>query len=253
MQNNEQQEKIELYLEGKLDREALEQFEQEMNSDEAFKRRVNITKDVNERFDDALFAKKLNELVQPFNEKYIDNQSDSHFLFKYKWLLLGLLGLSIAGISVFFWSNSKSENNVDNSDAAIFAMYYKAYEPSFTNRSTSIEEDQQTILQYYQEKNYQAAIPLIEPLLKDSSANNEWKMVLGICYLNTENRELAIQLFEEIANGDVYFMRDLGQWYLALAHFKNENKAAAKPILEKLASQKNGKYAKLAKDLLSKL
>ena len=248
---HEEQEKIDLYLEGKLKGKPLQQFEEEMSNDKAFKRRVDITKDVNERFDDALFAKKLSEIAQPLNDKYIDNQANNNPLFQYKWILIGLLGLSIIGSLI--WFSSKSGTNVSNTKQEIFAMYYEPYAPSFTDRSTSIEETQQTILQYYKEEKYQAAIPLIEPLFEDESVNDEWKIESGNCYLDTENSTSAIKLFDEVANSEVYFSRDLGQWYLALAHLKNEDKAVAKPILEKLANKSSGKYSKLAKELLSKL
>jgi hypothetical protein len=250
MEKEEQQGKIELYLSGKLENNALKGFEEEIQTDKNLKKRVNITKDVNERFDDALFAKNLGEMLQPMNEKYIDGNSPKSNLSKYKWIivLIAILG-SIGAWSLF---NSNFSTKKQQPEQEIFAAYFEPYAPSIIDRSSATNENIKSILEKYEAENYGEIIPLIKALSKETD-NNEWNIILGISYLNTNNTDAAIRIFEDLTNNETYFIREIGQWYLALTYLKSDNSVGAKPLLEQLSNQKTGKYSKLAKDVLSKL
>jgi tetratricopeptide (TPR) repeat protein len=258
MSDKNQQEEIERYLTGKLVGKDLKEFEQQIENDSSFKREVKITKDINERFDDALFAKKLGKIVEPLNEKYIDNHLGDNPSSQSRWLIIALIVVGIVGALVWFnldilTNQSNDVENISNTDQEIFASYYEPYEPSTVDRSSSVEENMQAILDLYENENYEAVIPLLEPLIEDENANDELKIILGTCYLNTEKTSSAIELFRKMADNDASFINEIGQWYLALAHIKDKNNDLAKPVLEQLSSLENGKYPKLAKEILLKL
>lgn len=103
----------------------------------------------------------------------------------------------------------------------------------------------------YQKKDYQNAQSLFGALYKDTKVSS-LLFYEGISLLEIDEVTEAIKKFEQHKqfSDNVTRMTD---WYLALAHIKNNDVQKAKPILEHIISDKNAYKSDVAKKLLKKL
>ena len=108
--------------------------------------------------------------------------------------------------------------------------------------------------QNYQSGEYEKAIPFFEEIILSGSEDEDVRLFLGLCYLYSNNSELAINNFTWILNQNVSSYEDAATWYSALAYTDAERYEEAKKYLIEVASwdQNSGrrKLAKKAKDLL---
>jgi hypothetical protein len=101
-------------------------------------------------------------------------------------------------------------------------------------------------IEAYHAKNYTAAIQLL------NSAGQQDLFLLAMCYFYTRDYQRAIPMLIQVnATGGTY--RTQATWFLALAHLRSGNTAAAIPYLQQLSEDQGAGYAEKATQLLQSI
>lgn len=244
-------EDIDRYLDGTLEVAELEAFEKALEEDAQLSREVEIQRELrrgirskgNDLLKDRLRKIHAEEITdaQPVSESASPKKGR---LIPMRWPMLGAVAAVLLLIAVFVLFPGKPEPE------QLFAQNYEPYEISLVQRGddadalAKADED-------YRSGNYQAAILSLESLLQNQPANAKLHLVLGICYLETDQLPQAREHFELALNNSLY--QDKAQWYLALTYLKQGQIEEARNYLDPLSQDQNSTYRERAQDLLGKL
>ncbi len=165
---------------------------------------------------------------------------------KVKWYLIAASIILLVSIG-FYWKQYSS------SPETLFADYYTtASNTSHPITRTQNDTDELTkAFVAYESEAYNQAQKLFNNLYKTSN-NSELLFYEGICYLEIEQTDNAIETFLKHQNFNDKLLGK-SKWYLALAYLKNNNQIEVQNILEKITSSSSNYNFEKAKDLLSDL
>ena len=169
----------------------------------------------------------------------------SRTLFLWTAAAAAIVILCIIGWQIFYPSNINPEK--------LFAESYQPYIEDFGSRGANTTNEYLQAGEYYQQKNYAAAIPLLQNILKDDPQNNEVELVLGDCLLSSNRVEEAISHFNTVLDRKTNLYSDPAQWFLALCYLKQNNIEECKRILKSQTEDSSADFYEEAKELLSKL
>ncbi len=198
------------------------------------------------------FDQIMNELDQAIDKKVIEAK-EKHHRKRRGVVLLQFRKIAIAAsivllVSIISLNLLVSKNNGEQ----IFETYFQPItHVDLTTRSDDspnlgVTENEAKMA--YERGDYKEAVGRYKKLLNQYPNNSKHALFLGISYLSIGNQQKAINLLSRIENVDAKYKHDI-EWYLALAYLKNNEKNAAKIILEKLV-QEDGFYKKSSEALL---
>lgn len=104
---------------------------------------------------------------------------------------------------------------------------------------------------FFNKKEYQKAAQSLTEYLREAPTDTKAILARGICSLELNQLDQAIEIFTPIHNGQTA-LKAFGTWYLALTYLKKENTGLTKEYLELIPSSEGGLYKK-AQDLLGAL
>ncbi|TSE03454.1 MULTISPECIES: tetratricopeptide repeat protein [Aquimarina] len=242
--NQELFENIDAYLNGNLVGADLELFENTLKLDTELQEEVEKYRLIKEALKDKdiiNFREKLKDIDREIEEEKVrEIQPKKSFKTYYR---IAAIFIAIVGISSLFWIYQEPD---------LYAQYYVPYPMNELTRSSeesTIEVLKEVSLQY-KRKEYQKTIPVLERLIQEYPNDDRLKLYLGNSYLNTDQEEKAITLFQNIVKNDT--LHNDALWFLSLAHVKTENNGKAITFLKELTSYEN-LYKKSAIDLLEEL
>ncbi|MGB3466954.1 MAG: hypothetical protein WBA74_16865 [Cyclobacteriaceae bacterium] len=244
MEEQEQQELIEKYLNGELTGSDKAAFEEKLSSDDALKESVSLTAELISGLKGAFLRQEIaaihreEQLKTPIGKP----EKDSKPVRKIYWTygIAASIGLLMMVWLGFFQTTS---------DEDLFAEYYQEY-PNLVslrnNEANSFTEG----MKYYTAGQYEKAIPLLESETSASQSENERKFYLSISYLSVGQADKAIDYLQELDTTQNRFQQQVN-WYLGLALLYSGNKISALSQLQKI---KIGEYQyDKSRDLINKL
>lgn len=256
-----------MYLLGMLEGQALRDFEQQLKTDKTLQADIALSKDVQEALDgvqvEQFFSNKLSSLGDKYvtesllledeNKPTQEEASTSNLRRN-----IFIIGLSIlTALAVFwFWKQQNISEQIESTEPAqIFASYYEPYSSNMSTRNgNNVDEAYQNAIKAYDDEKYSEAIESLTQRIADQSDDIPTQLLLGNSYLNVSPPETqkAIELFQQIAEGDSDLYAMTAKWYLALAHLQVDQMEEAKVIFEDLSKNTTGRYANLAKEILER-
>jgi len=162
-------------------------------------------------------------------------------------LLLGLIATLVFIASRFM---QKTEMPIKNNNIMI-ADYYEAMPLQVSDRG-EVNQEYQEFIDLYNKKEYTAAIPLLNNLIKEKP-DVKWNLYRGIAYYESDDFVKANEDFKTLANSDNYYLVDHGIWYQALTALKTGDNETAKRLLTSLVNKPKADHVKEAKEILSQL
>lgn len=228
---------IDGHFDQRLDQNEKETFDLKYRASDEFKEEVdlrnNLIKNVAEFREEDLRKQFTAHMHVLDEEKKERNLSMKNFSVAASFLLI----LTSVGI---YLTVEKTPNYQE-----VFNAYYAAYDGIALSRNQNDQVSEGRI--NYLKKNYQAALL---PLLKLEPYTTSDLLMIGICYLETDQPILALEWFSKIeadATQDIAAVRD---WYIALAHLKNGAIDPCKAVLMR-ETISNSIYSKRSKALLN--
>lgn len=107
-------------------------------------------------------------------------------------------------------------------------------------------------LAFYEKKEYEKASQILSELLMPKEKSNELVFFLAVAQLKSAQSEYAIQNLQYLSNLKNYKFGEEANYYLALAHIENRERAKARQLLKKIKNE-TGIYAKDASRILEDL
>lgn len=247
-------ERIDDYVLGNLSGTELQDFEARLQTDSDLRYEVKqqqlIRKALSDKesmgfrkllmaIDEKLTVDSETPIIKMTKDMSTSNKSSWKFL-KIASVFVVLIGLTCA---IWFWPKN---------DINLFNDYYTPYPAKDLTRgeNTKSSTTDDKLLTFYRKGKYDQTISLLEDKLKNNPSDERLKIYLGNSYLNTDQEEKALLLFETFGNNSSYFYD--AQWFAALTYIKTNTPEKAIPILTKLSENIN-LYRNKALEILNKL
>ena len=240
--------RIDDYLLGRLEGDGLTAFEQQLQTDMEFAKRVNQQKnalDLLRKVGDFEMKKEVQE-VQDLFEK--GKQSKSLLIVLRPWL--------VAAASIALLVFAYVAFQVPTAEQ-LFNSNYLAYDTGYGNRAGTdpVEMKLAEASKYYKEQKYAEALPIFESA---QSEIKEAKLLLmtGITYLELNQFDKAQASFSQLVTQKDPAFQYHGLWYSAMSYLKAGDIEKAKNQLQQLvnAEDENDVFKQLeAMKILKKL
>ena len=254
MNEDNRQEKIELYLQGKLEEQSRHDFEEQLKQDKALQEDVKLSREIEKAINEVEGEELFKENLSRLGDKYVvaEAPKNNGFFGSARWLVIILLVVVLAVVGYFLWQQSNTSNAVEPEQ--IFASYYEPYTLGGNTRSNgNVDEDYSNAIKAYDNGNYSEAIESFTQRVAANPDDISTQLLLGNCYLNISPPETqtAIELFKPIAEGGSELYATTAKWYLAFAYLQDNQTEEAKAIFEDISNNNSGRYTTLAKQILS--
>ena len=211
---------------------------------------IDAYKDSTELLDEIpeVFVPQSSKLIEIGNHRSDSSSFGSNFFFR---IAAGLVIFCVFGFLVYqyFYASNSQE---------LFAEAFHALPPTESNTRSMGEEDKSNEISankmamvLYGNEKYEQAAKLFEERLIEFPKDNESYLYAGLCYLQLNNNDKAIQYFKLARINSEQFYQP-ASWYLSLAYLKSRDDDNAKKMLQELMDNSDD-YGTKAKELLTKM
>ncbi|MEN0003642.1 MAG: tetratricopeptide repeat protein [Bacteroidota bacterium] len=237
-------EQIDDYVRGKLQGKTRQAFEDQLKQDAKLAEQVEEQKILI----DGITAFGQNELKAHLKTIHEDlfqqKQPAKAKVRRLNWRPLAAAASVALVAAVAYWAFFAQPNYEQ-----LYATNFEPYAVNFNNRATDSTEETLQIQTFYSQQNYTAALPGLERLAQAEPQRTRVQLALAITYLAEGQAEQALGALNLVEDP---LLEDVVAWYQALAHIRLGEKAAAKEVLQQLAST-TGNYQAKASILLEEL
>jgi tetratricopeptide (TPR) repeat protein len=241
---------IDDYLDGKLPKPDLEQFEQVLRQDPelqealAFQRALRDslrTQWQNKEKQDTLKA-QLQQIGADYfqGERNASHQRKPWSVVSVAWWKAAVVAASLAGIVWWQWPTPASEGD-------LYGQYRQFPAAAFVTQGSSDAALGQATADFNQGR-YAAALPVLLSALKDSPDDAELRFFVALCQIETGDIDSAIAALKSLENSA---WGEEAQWHLALAYLKKGDAAACQSVLKSIGP--GSPHVKEAARLLEKM
>lgn len=250
---------IELYLQGRLDQEFMDEFNHRLSNDQDFKQEVEFQRAIvrNAKRVGRDEMKKTLKLIHseissaaadnviPYQtgaRSFSDKRIKSHIrsLRLSKTLLAIAASLILVAVAIFYITLSPSK---------LFAENFEVYRTA----STRAEENASELISHYEQKNYKGTIQAYEALPWSSIKET---FLAGNAYLMLSQPDKAINCFERVIKINKNLQpekrrfEDESEYYMALAYLESNRPTEADVIFRKINEDASHSYHDRASNFL---
>jgi len=232
------------YFHGELDEGELWEFKKSIESNPIMVAEVEQFKKIHDLSNDATKLDVLNSL-HLIHQTHQESANRWHIASYYK-IAVAATVLVLIGFGGF-WLFNKSHQNANDK---LFAAYFAPENSMFTLRSgtTNLEQPVMQGIQYYELKNYNAAVDMFIKAPENLIA----KLYGALSYMELNEFEKAKQNFKQIIEHNDNLFIDQSEWNLGLCYIKTNDLKEARLIFEKIAKE-NSVYKTRAQKLLREM
>ncbi len=221
---DEQYHIIDQYINNQLEGEALLAFELQLQQDAELAEAVRLFTTLNNEMPAIIKNKPGGEVLK----KNLQQISEPHFknkqapvvsLKKSKiYQIAAVAAMLIAMAGIVFWQLTKPDK------VSLYAQYAGHSEIDLVSRGSIEQEALAKATEYYNNGEYATVIPLLQPILDKDSTNNQYRVILGRCYIETNNYENAFAQLNSVAASTSAYKYE-AVWLTALAWLKQNKNA----------------------------
>jgi len=243
----DQNQKIEDYLQNKLNAEERAAFEKQLSMDDGLKQEVELLSVVMKGVKKSGKDQLKNRLQKIHNAQ---TQTTPATKTRRLWPMVAGIAASIALLIVggIFMKNQKADPQM------AFESFYQPYSLKLASRdATTDNKEYLKINELYFNKKYKAALPLLENALLTDPTNAGLQLATGICHLELNQLEAARLNFLAILKSKNSRWMDKANWYLALSYLKAGKIPEMKSALDSILKNPDADHHNEAKELLRAL
>lgn len=239
--------KLEDFLDGQLSSEELELLLVELENNKNLADELNLRSEVNQLIKDKGFIELQNKIALQLN----NSNSKSPIVnfgkdFLRTWQLAAAsfaLVLVVGGLWYIL-------SNKPYSTEKLVIKYYKPANPILQIRSVEVNSDDALAkaFKYYKENDYNSALKFFKSIDNQITA----KFYSGVCYIELEQYDQAIDSFTQIVNDNDNLFVEQAEWYLGLIYLMDNQKSKALDQFIKI-SQSEGYYSAQANEIIKYL
>jgi len=250
MMNEKNFDRIENYLDGQLNENENLDFEKDLMDDLDLEMELNLHNEINEAImeDDIMdLRSKLEAIDIPTTH---EEKRKIKFLSKWR-VAAASMTLLIGLASVYFMLGNKKYSNEE-----LFLSYYKPYSIVINTRSSSATDNSDKVLeqalQSYESKNYRAALSLFRTILDKDSTNLTGNFYSGVSNIQIQEYPQANKNFTRVLDHKNNLFIEQSEWYLGFCYLMTNEREKAKEVFTAIAKG-NSFYKSKAKEILTKL
>jgi hypothetical protein len=235
---------IERYLAGEMSDSEKEWFEEKMNEDKNLRNEVSVwqrTDKILENRNIRSLKDKLSAIEKRRDENRYSLPPRLPSYLKYAAVFLGILFLGSA--SLFFGSRMNGDQVIDS--------YYKVYEPASNQRSARCvpNDDFMVALNLYNTHEYGKAAVLFSKVVESNPEDMQSELLNGLSNFEDQKYPEAKNSFVNVIDNNNNFFVETAKWYLALCYVKTDEKEKAIQLFENIGKE-SGIYRKDAKNII---
>lgn len=229
--NQEQFERIEKYLLGKMNNTDRVRFEAEIKRDDNLKQQVEEVRELISTVKEESLKEELEEIHADlgYNKPLKTVQTKRKFNYLAIAASIALL-VSVGGI----WYLSSTSNNQQ-----LYERYFRPDPGLPTVMGNSDNYDFYDAMVNYKQNDYATAIEKWKKLLITKPENDTLNYFIGVSYLAKNNTKSAVPYLEKVTSTASIFKND-AYYYLGLSYLKEDNIEAAKKNFN-LSTSENGR------------
>lgn len=245
---------INSYLDGEMNAEEKNVFEEQMRQDAELKNEVDLLKDVNTTLKIKLHPGEnemaLRNSFQDLRGEYFSKKTEQAKIIplsRKRWIT-AVAAVFIMALLLTVWQPWKKED--------LYKQYADIQMPGIAERGAAADSLLKLSVENFNNKKFAEAIPSFEAVLKDSaqrsagSQNAFVQYYYAIALLQNGDIKKSRFQFTELYNGESLFKYDAA-FFMALSYLKEKNKVVCKEWLNKIPADA-GPYSK-AQELMKKL
>jgi tetratricopeptide (TPR) repeat protein len=248
---------IDNYLGGRLNQEEKSAFEQRISAETALAEQVALQRKITAGLQSAgrlsmlallkeedakMPAYQPEEEVAPAAEaKTISFNPTSRQM--YYWAAAAVLLLMVP-VFMLLRNNESGEK--------LAGQYFHPHENQWVSTDGDSSLSAQA-MEHYEEGKYALALPILEKMLGNDTADAEVQFYKGNSHLALKHTKEAIQCFETVLGMPANKYTQEAEWYLALSYVQADDEKQAKKILKGILENQKHPYHKEAQDLMKKL
>ncbi len=235
---------IERYIAGEMSDSEKEWFEEKVKEDKNLRNEVNVrqrTDEILENRNIQSLKNKLSAIEKRRDEKNYSLLPQIPSYLKYAAVFLGILFLG--STSLFLASRLNGNQVVDR--------YYKVYEPASSQRSGRCipNDDFMVALNLYNTHEYGKAAVLFSKVVESNPEDMQSELLNGLSNFEDKKYPEAKNSFVHVIDNNNNFFVETAKWYLALCYVKTDEKNKAIQLFENIGKE-NGIYRKDAKNII---
>jgi len=250
MMNEKDFDRIDNYLDDQLNENEILDFEKDLMDDLDLEMELNLHNEINEAImeEDVMDLRaKLEAIDIPTTHK-----EKRKIRFQSKWgIAAASMILFIGMASAYYMLGDKTYTNED-----VFMNYYKPYSIVINTRSSSETANTDKVIEeaskYYESKNYRAALSLFQTILDRDSTNLTSNFYSGISNIQIQEYQKANKNFIRVLDHKNNLFIEQSEWNLGFCYLMTNERNKAKEIFSAIAKG-NSFYRTKAKEILSKL
>lgn len=239
----EQEERINAYLDGTLDQEAILQLEDQLQTDPEFR----ILVEEHRKIKQAVKLQERQELRQFLQS--IDAESQLKVHSGKNWLRMGLAACLTLVIGYFLWINLG-----DSRSEKLYEKYYQTYPNLIAPTLRGDRDSSLTSAAFaaYDQADFAKAEALFAKL-KESENPDLARFFQGICFLELGKPEEALRSFQQVSATSKNPDKTTAQWYEALTYLLLDQQGQAKSLLTGVKGKPNHPLQPQAQNLWNSL
>ncbi|RXK59241.1 hypothetical protein ESA94_13955 [Lacibacter luteus] len=230
---------IDAYLNGELNAEEQQQFEQELRSNTQLQEQVNAYRLLNSTVGKHQQAEQtlpeLKQILDPLTHQYFKQQKAKVFTMRRTMYMLAAAASIVLILLVALPGTSPDNYSFDDMPGAIVR---------------GNEDEKAKAAQLFNNEQYADAAKAFQQLRSTTSPDAAVDFYLGISLLKTEQYADALPLFETLANGTSVYAED-ANFFTALSAYHLQQNVKARQYAEKV--KEGSRYWKNAKVIKKKV
>jgi predicted Zn-dependent protease len=245
-------EQIEKYLSGELSRDELQAFDVRLQNDKVFAEIFALYKSVEAEMYEAGDETALRKTLSGITQKHFDVAEPPKIIKlkpnRTRWLLYATA--AAASIIILLFLKPWQEKALTNEQ--LYAQYAVPDELPANVRGSNDDSLLLKAKSLFNQKNYAAALPLLDSIIKQKPGEAQLQLSLGICLTQTGKFEPAINIFDSLAVKESSYKYEAMAWK-AFAYLKQDKTEACIAALKLIpADAANYEKAKALIQMLSK-
>jgi tetratricopeptide (TPR) repeat protein len=241
---------IEKYLDSTITNVEKKILNKRMHTNPSLHRELSLRQEINQLAieDDVFDLRAKLKMASAYGEDKYDNRFVSNRTKRVFYAAATVTGIAFGSWAVI----TGGENRIK--PQSLFHDNFMPYPPiNIFRESQNLELDSGFFyaLKHYQESNYKEAVIALKRLLELDPGSSIMQFYLGVSYMELENYDKAHKLFDQIIEGNSFFIEQ-AIWYKGLCFLAQNKPDNAINTLNNLTKYTNP-YTDKAKNLVKKL
>jgi tetratricopeptide (TPR) repeat protein len=240
---------IERYLRGEMIPDELNWFEKEIEGNQQLRNDIKLHKKIDAVLSDSELIELKNqlELIHQEIEKVTENgQGAIRKIYKRVYYSSAAL---VVGVFIF----TMYLTNRNFTTQKLIDRFYEPEVASVTLRGTDTNKDLLAkAMTFYNHKEYGQAIEIFESILNEDESKIGLNLYSGISHMEIEKFDIANERFQRIIDDKPNPFVESATWYLGMCYLQTENKEKALEQFEALVGS-DGFYKKEAKRIIRRM